>query len=325
MVDLRNKPLLDTTADAALFVEPPALGRIDAALRQGLNVAILGERGAGKTSLLRQLTRRLREQGKPVAFVNAEPAVDIADALRTVREQLAGADSIPEALQQAAAAPPESDRPADLARSLAVTASEPTVIVVDGIDADTGHELFGRLRDVLWQAPVTWVVAARSSERGLLTPPADAFFEQVSELPPMEVAQLDELLERRLGDDAVKLPVLEIAQASEGNPRRALELAREVVIDRQDLAHVLEERARREARASELGRAPSMLLTEIEQLGRPVWSSDQDLLQRMGWTRARAVQVLGQLEDEGLLRSYTDRGPRGGTVKMFTVDRPVWE
>jgi hypothetical protein len=267
----------------------------------------------------------LREQGKPVAFVNAEPAVDIADALRTVREQLAGADSIPEALQQAAAAPPESDRPADLARSLAVTASEPTVIVVDGIDADTGHELFGRLRDVLWQAPVTWVVAARSSERGLLTPPADAFFEQVSELPPMEVAQLDELLERRLGDDAVKLPVLEIAQASEGNPRRALELAREVVIDRQDLAHVLEERARREARASELGRAPSMLLTEIEQLGRPVWSSDQDLLQRMGWTRARAVQVLGQLEDEGLLRSYTDRGPRGGTVKMFTVDRPVWE
>jgi hypothetical protein len=113
----------------------------------------------------------------------------------------------------------------------------------------------------------------------------------------------------------------EIASASDGIPRRALELAREVVIDRQDVARVLEQRALREARASELGRAPSMLLTEIEQLGRPVWSSDPELLARMGWTRNRAVQVLGQLEQAGLLESYTDRGPKGGQVKMFTIRR----
>jgi hypothetical protein len=200
-----------------------------------------------------------------------------------------------------------------------VTAPQPTVVVLDGIDADSGHELFGRLRDVLWQAPVSWVVTAR--DRGLLAPPADSFFEQVIELSPLAVDEVDELLKRRLGDDARKLPVHEIALASEGNPRHALELAREVVIDRQDLASVLEQRAVRESRVSELGRAPSMLLAEIEQLGRPVWASDEELLGRMGWTRNRAVQVLGQLEHEGLLRSYSDRGPRGGNVKMYSIPR----
>jgi energy-coupling factor transporter ATP-binding protein EcfA2 len=317
MVDLRNKPLLDTTADAELFVEPAGLGRIDAALRSGLNVAILGERGVGKTTLARQLTRLLREQGKPVVFVSAEPASDAADAVASIREQLATADGIPEALQQAVSSPAESERLADLARSLAVSASQPTVVVVDGIDADSGHELFGRLRDVLWQAPVTWVVTG--PDRGLLAPPADSFFEQVTELSPLTVGQVDELLKRRLGADARKLPVHDIAEASEGNPRRALELARDVVIDRQDLASVLEQRALRESRVSELGRAPSMLLAEIEQLARPVWASDEELLARMGWTRNRAVQVLGQLEHEGFLRSYSDRGPRGGSVKMYSI------
>jgi hypothetical protein len=70
-----------------------------------------------------------------------------------------------------------------------------------------------------------------------------------------------------------------------------------------------------------------MLLAEIEQLARPVWASDEELLRRMGWTRNRAVQVLGQLEDEGFLRSYNDRGPSGGNVKMYSITEagPVWE
>ena len=47
----------------------------------------------------------------------------------------------------------------------------------------------------------------------------------------------------------------------------------------------------------------------------------------MGWTRNRAVQVLGQLEDEGFLRSYNDHGPRGGNVKMYSITpraEPEW-
>jgi hypothetical protein len=311
MIDLRNKPLLDTTVDAALFVPPSTLGRIETALGQGLNVAVLGDRGVGKTSMLRQLTRHLRECGKPVAFVSAEPAEGAAGTLIAIREQLADAAGVPQALQAAAVAPVPSDRPSDLARSLAVDAAKPgTVVVVDGIDAETGHELFGRLRDVLWQAPVSWVVAARSNDRGMLAPPADAFFEQVTELAPLEVDQIDELLARRLGVDAAKIPVNEIAQASNGNPRRALELAREIVIGRHDLASVLEQQARREHEASRLGRAPSMLLAEIEQLGRPVWSSDDELLARMGWTRNRAVQVLGQLAERPAAQLQRSRSCR---------------
>jgi energy-coupling factor transporter ATP-binding protein EcfA2 len=319
MVDLRNKPLLDTSADAGLFVEPAEFGRIAAAVRQGLNVAVLGGPGVGKTTLLRQLTRQLREEGKPAVFVNAEPAHTTAEALMEVREQLAESPVVPDELKDAALESVASERPADLARSLAVDTSQPVVVIVDGLDETTGHELFGRLRDVLWEAPMTWIVASR--DRGLLTPPADVFFEQATELGPRSVGEISELLTRRVGGDSRKLPLSEIASASDGIPRRALELAREVVIDRQDVARVLEQRALREARASELGRAPSMLLTEIEQLGRPVWSSDPELLARMGWTRNRAVQVLGQLEQAGLLESYTDRGPKGGQVKMFTIRR----
>jgi len=182
-------------------------------------------------------------------------------------------------------------------------------------------ELFGRLRDILWQAPIGWLIAARSEDRGLLAAPADAFFEVIVDLEPLPPEQIGELLRRRLGDDAGRVPVPELAGASRGNPRRALELTREVVIDRRELASVLTEQARRETRASELGRASSMLLSEIEALGRAVSASDKELLRRMGWTRNRAVQVLRQLEDAGLLHSYTDRGPRGGTAKMYSIDR----
>ncbi len=43
-----------------------------------------------------------------------------------------------------------------------------------------------------------------------------------------------------------------------------------------------------QARAAELGRAPGMLFTEVMDLG-PVSASDKMLLDRLGWTRPRAV------------------------------------
>jgi energy-coupling factor transporter ATP-binding protein EcfA2 len=320
-VNLRNKPLLDTAADASLFVEPPELLRIDAALSQGLNVAVLGGPGSGKTTLLRQLTHRLREQGRPVVFVSAQHADDAAEALRVVREELAHNGAVPKPLAGAARQSVDSGRPEDLVRTLEIPADEPTVVVLDDISAQAGHELFGRLRDILWQAPIGWLIAARSEDRGLLAAPADAFFEVIVDLEPLPSERIGELLRRRLGDDAGGVPLPALADASRGNPRRALELARAVVIDGHELTSVLTEQARHEARASELGRASSMLLSEIQALGRAVSASDEELLRRMGWTRNRAVQVLGQLEHAGLLHSYAGRGPRGGTAKMYSIDR----
>ena len=56
-----------------------------------------------------------------------------------------------------------------------------------------------------------------------------------------------------------------------------------------------------------------MMLAEIEHLGRLVWASDEELRGRMGWTRNRAVQLLGQLEDEGFPAATTTAGPAAGT------------
>lgn len=320
MLEIRNRPLLDTLVDSELFVAPDELRRIDAGLRQRLNIIVFGARGSGKTTLLRQLTRQLREQDCAAVFVNVDHAGDASDVLDAVRTALPDAPTV-------SGEPYRSERPAnsasaiDFARALVLDDYEPIVVLLDGVSADAGHELFGRLRDVLWQTPITWVVAARDDERGILAPPADTFFEQRIELEPMPPGQIAQLLRLRLGPNADRIPIDDVAGSSDGNPRRALELAREVLLDRQSLGQILQARAQREAFASTLGRASSMLLTEIEQLDRPVWSSDQELLDRMGWTRNRAVQVLGNLEDVGLLTSYTDRGPEGGQAKMFIVNR----
>jgi hypothetical protein len=105
-------------------------------------------------------------------------------------------------------------------------------VVLDDIGAQAGHELFGRLRDILWQAPIGSLIAARSKDRGLLAAPAGAFFEVIVDLEPLPSEQIGELLRRRLGEDASHVPRPTLADASRGNSRRLLELAREVVVDR---------------------------------------------------------------------------------------------
>ena len=233
----------------------------------------------------------------------------------------ANTEGVPKPLREAAAQSADLGRPGDLAGTLAISADEPTVVVLDDISAQAGHELFGRLRDVLWQAPITWLIAARSEDRGLLAAPADAFFEVVVYLGPLPTMLIREPPASRLGDDAGRVPVDALAGASRGNPRRALELAREVVIDRHALANVLTEQAKREARASELGRAASMLLSEIEALGRAVSASDEELLQRMGWTRTVRCRSSGSWRMPASCEAHPDRGPRGGTAKMYSIVR----
>lgn len=320
MIEIRNRPLLDTLVDSNLFVAPDEMRRIEAGLWQGLNTILFGDRGVGKTTVLRQLGRRLRERERAAVFVNADHAENAGEVLGAVREALADSPAV-DAKLRAKAAQQAGESAADLARTLVVDDTEKFVVLLDGAGAEAGHELFGRLRDLLWQAPLTWVVAARDDERGIVAPPADAFFERQVQLEPMSAGLIASMLTLRLADIANGLPIDELAAASAGNPRRALELAREVIVDHRTLPSILEDRAIRETYASTLGRAPSMLLTEIEQLDRPVWSSDEELLRRMGWTRNRAVQVLGALEAADLLTSYLGRGPRGGQVKMFAINR----
>jgi hypothetical protein len=323
--ELRNRPLLDTLVDAELYVERDEARRLRTALDHRLNTIILGPRGSGKSTLLRQSARELRERERPSLFVNVDFAGDATVILEAI--SAAAGQPTPDGVLHLDVIEAIAGDGAAVERIRAMAEGEPLdpplVVLLDDVSADAGHELFGRLRDALWQVPVTWVVA--TSDRALLTPPADAFFEQAIELGPMDAGLIAQLLRRRLGDDADRIGQLaELAYASDGSPRRALQLARDIIVERQSLEDILALRGEREAYASALGRPASMLLTEIEQLDRPVYSADEELLHSMGWTRNRAVQVLGELESAGLLTSYPGRGPGGGRVKFFAVN-DAWQ
>jgi predicted NACHT family NTPase len=72
---LDNRPLLSTFDDAELFVEPPALSRVRAAVSRRLNVLILGAPGAGKTTFLHRIASEVEAGGAhlPPVYVDLSP------------------------------------------------------------------------------------------------------------------------------------------------------------------------------------------------------------------------------------------------------------
>ncbi|MGH2742741.1 MAG: AAA family ATPase [Thermoleophilaceae bacterium] len=326
MSDLSGRPLGDTRIDRKLYLPRPEHELLRRSAKQGLNVLLVGERGSGKTTLLRQLALELREADIPSLFVDGKLATDAASFLELVRYQLGQAPNLIEAFHEryARAFQPrpnlgEATRLLDLIEALRdPTGAQPrTVLLVDGVpSAEAAHTLFGRLRDELWQLPFNWVIAGDERDRAaLLQPPADAFFDRLVELRPLKPVELQGLLKKRLGvRDAQALKPL--VEASEGNPRRLLALARDAGEGGRAVEEVLKARARREAEASKLSRPASMLLAELEAVG-SASASDEDFLRRLGWTRARAVQVFSELEEVELVESETEKGPSGRPRKVY--------
>jgi predicted transcriptional regulator len=70
------------------------------------------------------------------------------------------------------------------------------------------------------------------------------------------------------------------------------------------------------------GRSAHMLAAELEALG-GASASDERLLSRMGWTRARAVQVLGELEKAGLVTTSSVKAGQGRPKKIYKVVSPA--
>jgi predicted transcriptional regulator len=68
----------------------------------------------------------------------------------------------------------------------------------------------------------------------------------------------------------------------------------------------------------EVSRPARMLATEIDALGW-VSASDQRLLDRMGWTRPRVVQVIAELESRGLVEMREERTGRGRPRKLYRL------
>jgi hypothetical protein len=317
MARLGGRPLLDTRADAALFVDRAVeLARVDRAVAEGLNVLVSGQRGIGKTSLLRYKAYGRRITGGELAVLDASALTDPAAFLVAVARAVGAAS--PTGPASAA------DLVATLSR-LAPAQAVPRVLAVDGLVPAVAQAVFGQLRDELWRAPLTWLVScADVDEPAFLRPPADAFFDTTVRLAALTDDDMHDLLRRRatvdeLGDEAVT----EVVKLAAGIPRRAIDLARHLLLApgqaagaTSSVAAVRDRLLDREQVVDRLGTPARMLLAELETVG-GASASDERLLTRLGWTRARAAQVFGELERQGLVEATDEPRPSGRPRRVF--------
>lgn len=326
---LRQRPLRDRLEDSELFVAPAGYEKALWAAREGLNTLILGAPGQGKTSVLHQLEMALRsaEAQRPPVFVDLAAARSVDVALQLIVS--AAAEATAEALRWSPQAPLPNEDPAEsrtrtwLAQTLRL---RPCAFVIDNLDAErVGFALFGTFRDRLWESPHQWIVAGdrAAGRRWLLRPPADSFWEETIDLNYTEEAA-HEMIVRRLGSDPDwSGPIVENVGT---NPRQLLRAALATLAGRQapdsPPSAGLPEWEEWHRRLAQLGRRPSMLMAELST--RPaVSASDQELLSSLGWARTTLLRVLEQLEQDGLVESWSEpSGASGRPRRLFTTTEP---
>lgn len=318
---LSGRPLLDTRPDQVLFVDRvEEMTRVRASLNQGLNCLVVGERGSGKTSLLRALMFQNRQHADPedapvpaLVYVGGSGVASASGLLARATDVLARQ---------------QGDPPADLSQRSASALIEALgeraavrgriVLVLDDVPAQAGNALFGALRDELWSIDLRWLVTVTTADSGtLLRPPADAFFESQVELAPLPVAASIEILRRRMGDVPDRV-LEEAAQIGGGNPRRLLDVARQFGAQSLQWSSFSAAAAEREQALSALGRPAHMLALELEALG-GASASDDRLLSAMRWTRPRVVQVLAEMEKAGLVTTSSQKAGQGRPRKIYKV------
>lgn len=331
---LKARPLFDNLGDSELFVTPGSWNPLMQAVERDVNVLLIGPRGVGKTSLLRQAQKTLREHKERVAFVDANALEDVLMLTTRIRDALVGQPA-PISQLAGAAAETVSRDPAPIAgasRLLAgmlreIAATEPTTVLLDASSSGKAlYELFGRMRDILWQQEHRWAVAIDDTDRATaLKPPADAFFDVLVRLSPWSTNDLIELLMRRREKGEALSDELAIgaAAAAKGSPREALRALSDALVRERDPAEQLEERGRLLDEASEVGRAPAMLMAELLDRG-AASPSDEDLQATLGVTRSRLTQLFRKLLDANLAVADVERpdGPgRPRTVYRPALDR----
>jgi len=293
------------------------------ALDLGLNAYVHGPRGSGRTSFLRQV-----ERGRPEArYVRLHGFETLRDRLDEIERAVRGSNALeryrPDPFSQAfkAFSTTEVKVSVDplryLRKATRLGDGDPRpVVLVDDLDQEECHELFGRLRDDLWELPIQWVVAGSVSS---LDPPADAFFDAVVELPLLDDESLRELVRRRAasgtrGEEKLLLSVVDSAIESVApcTPRRALSVLRDLYLS-DDLAEATSQLARLQSARATLRPTANKLLDALIHHG-PTHAGDAELLSEVGVTRSRVVQLLTELEAGGFVVAQ-----REGRRKLFAV------
>ena len=308
---LRSRPLLVDGIDADRYVARPALeGALADAVMAERNTLLLGRPGTGKTTLLRKLAADLRPTGKPVAWVNPAIAGDGIQLLELIADALAAAANVTDDATPRTA-PADATGPLRLLRALDLVPREPpAVVILDGpVDDQAGYDVFGRLRDQLWELPHTWVLAATPERSGpVRAAPADAFWSTIVEVGPFDAREIEQMLARGLTPAERLLVDAHERRPLQDTPRGVVRFVQDV-LDGTASGDDVPADVRHE-RAVAIGPSASMALAELEALGHPAAAGDPELLERLGWTRPYTSRILASLEAHGLLRSFP--GPTTG-------------
>jgi energy-coupling factor transporter ATP-binding protein EcfA2 len=324
---LSARPLYDNKADATMFVHPVEWNPFVRALEKRLNVLLLGAPGSGKTTLLHQIQLVWRANGEPVAFVDGTGATGVVELVARIRERLLGPVSPIAAVGTVVDALSGSNvPPAGASRQLgahlqAIGEAPPSLILVDGPSSPAAvFDLFGRMRDALWQQDHRWVVALDVRDRNaVLKPPADAFFDFTVPLGKWSTNDLADLLSRRAEGQLPGQLIAAAAASAEGSPRQALRALSYGVVNDEDPGALMNARGRLLEEAARLGRSAGMLLAELLDRGQAS-PSDADLQETLGVTRARLTQMFHQLAKHELVVGEPERATGPGRPRI--VYRP---
>ena len=284
----------------------------------------------GSTSLVLQHRRRLEDTGRTGHYVNGGWAEDMTELVAEIRIAVEGprparysSDPTEQYLASRSLVRKGDDRLRGLralSKRMSGLAGERPVIILDEMhQPELVHELFGRYRDDLWQMPFRWVVCGRLSRRSrYLEPPADAFFDSVLTLGPLDTVASRELLDARMsGTDSSDEGANLIIRQGGGNPRQVLAAARDLVLRSSEEALAAD---RLVTSAAELGTTEMLAVRYLTRHG-PTSASDQKLLDVLDVTRARATQVLRRLEDAHLVYATSERGHSPGRPRKLYATR----
>ena len=322
------------------------LNRLLRTSQLGFNAIVLGDRGAGTSSLLARHASDLEGQGDRVCLVTGttvDSMRELAIAIRLAAEGRRMVSRVSRG-EERGEERGEGERsvlgrlihgdPQSLSqlRDVCLELEESnrsgrlTVILDNVLPPEMAHALFGRCRDEVWELPPRWVVGGRVDQRGqYLEPPADSFFDAEVLIGPLEPGVARELVLARLGPALpeeraeaarIRRRLDQVVERGAGNPRRLLSAARDVLLstpeetDSGDFAL---------AAAASLGKTEFAALHYLMARG-PASASEVEFQSDLGVTRSRATQVLKRLEDSNLVTVFETRSGRGRPRRLY---RPV--
>lgn len=332
---LSQRPLV--LGDPLYVPRPDVEGALGRALELGLNITVMGDAGAGKTTSVRQAVAHMPTppDGRLIWIdareCAAKEVIDrIAEGFGWSRPQWRWETKpqFSEAMSSMANRVPIepdperigtddisflasviADAPAVLSRS---SDAEPStgnwLVVVDEPPSLAFAEVWGKHRERLWDLPVQWIVV---TTRSSLPASADLFFDSKVTVGELDSQISKELITRRFEATGEVKPARaeRLADAIVGQvPSRARDLivaAREALLHEDDAELRFRRYGELTQRAALLGRRHAMLMAELIATS-GAHASDQELQQRLGYSRPRIVQLLQELEEQNLVQRKRD-------------------